>query len=445
MFLIRRLQSFGHEFSLMWQMESGRNILYLYIEVVFAGLLSAAASFNSAYILRLGGSRELVGLLSSIPALVAVALYLPSARVLERKTRHGPWIVGSLLLARSGYLGILALPLLLANLLPELTVGILVAITAPSVFFTTGWSPMLSDVIPERSRATVLAWRSILSSATIAPLVYLFGLALDRGAFPGNYQWMYAVGLFGGLTSVALISRIKIPEREQGAPKSGAPSPAADEAETRAWRRTLDNLRQTDRGFLRIITNTLLFDLGAWTVAPLYIIFFVRELGAPDSWIGLNATLAHLGVVAGFWGWRRIINRTGESRAMFIALPMVSMYAFMVALVPNLNFILFAGFLINVVAPGVNLSHGVLFLRLLPAERRHTWMAIYSTVMNVGAFVCPLIGVAISNVIGIVPTLLIGGTMRLAGAMLFYLFPVVEEGALRLPGSILRPRPFGHR
>jgi MFS family permease len=440
MVLIRRLQSFGHELSLMWQTESERNIIFLYIEVVFAGLLSAAASFNSAYILRLGGSRELVGLLSSIPALVAVALYLPSARVLERKKRQGPWIVGSLLLARSGYLGILALPLVLANLLPELTVGILVAITAPSVFFTTGWSPMLSDVIPERSRATVLAWRSILSSATIAPLVYLFGLALDRGTFPNNYQWMYVVGLLGGLASVALISRIKIPEREHV-----APSPASDEVETRAWRRTLGNLRQTNRGFVRIIVNTLLFDLGAWTVGPLYIIFFVRELGAADSWIGLHSTLAHIGVVAGFWVWRRIIKRTGENRAMFIALPLVSMYAFMVALVPNLNFILLFGFLINVLAPGVNLSHGVLFLRLLPAERRHTWMAIYSTVMNVGAFVCPLIGVAISNVIGIVPTLLVGGTMRLAGAMLFYLFPVVEEGALRLPGSILRPRPFGHR
>jgi MFS family permease len=445
MSLARHLRSFGRYLTFMWQNEGERNVLYLYVEVIFAGLLAAAGSFNSAYILRLGGSRELVGLLSSIPALVAIGLYIPSARVLERKKRQGPWIVGSLMLARSGYLGILALPLVLGNLLPEMTVGILVAMTVPSVFFSTGWSPMLSDVIPERSRATVLAWRSILSSATIAPLVYLFGLYLDRGTFPNNYQWMYAVGLIGGVVSVALVSRIKIPEREQGAPKGAAPAPASEEVKPHSWRRALDDLRQTNRGFVRIITNTLLFDLGAWTVGPLYIIFFVRELGAPDSWVGLHSTLAHIGVVAGYWVWRRIIKRTGENRAMFIALPMVSLYAFMVALVPNLNFILFAGFLINLLAPGVNLSHGVLFLRLLPMERRHTWMAIYSTVMNVGAFVCPLIGVAISNVIGIVPTLLIGGAMRLAGAMLFYLFPVIDEGALKLPGALLRPRSFGHR
>ncbi|MBC7236098.1 MAG: MFS transporter, partial [Chloroflexi bacterium] len=366
-------------------------------------------------------------------------LFIPSARILERQKHHGPWIVGGLVLARAGYLLILVLPFLLHSLLPELTVAILVAMTVPSVFFSTAWSPMLSDVIPERSRATVLAWRSILSSATIAPLVYFFGRWLDRGVFPRNYQWMYGVGLLGGFFSAYLISRIKIPERNE------TTTPVRPQRGNRQWRQALRELTQANRGFVRIIINTLLFDLGAWTVGPLYIVFFVRELGASDSWVGLHSTLAHIGVVAGYWVWRWIIKRIGENKAMLIALPLVSTYAFMVALVPQLTFILFAGFLINVLAPGVNLSHGVIFLRLLPVERRPTWIALYSTVMNVGAFVCPLIGVAISKAIGIVPMLLIGGAMRMAGAMLFYLFPVVEEGAMRLPGALLRPRLFGRR
>jgi len=60
-----------------------RNVLFLYAEVAAAGVMMAAQSFYSAYLLRLGASNTLVGLLSSLPPLVAVFCYLPSARILE--------------------------------------------------------------------------------------------------------------------------------------------------------------------------------------------------------------------------------------------------------------------------------------------------------------------------------------------------------------------------
>ncbi|MCD6520404.1 MAG: MFS transporter [Anaerolineae bacterium] len=405
--------------------EAERNAFYLYAEVAFASVLSAAASFNSAYILRAGGSNTLVGLLSSLPSLLAVFLFIPAARVLEKKKNYLPWVLGSLSLARCGYLAILILPFFLSKHIPEATVGVLVAMTIPSVFFSTGWSPLLSDVIPPRSRATVLAWRSILSSATAAPLVYLFGRWLDGGTFPSNYQRMYAVGLLGGAISVILISRIHIPETEkEPAPQTQAPK--------LPWKQALRAMTQENRYFIRIITNTLVFNLGAWLVAPLYIILFIRHLGATDSWIGLNRTLANVGVVIGYWLWRRFIHKMGEQRALLLALPLASAYAFMVALVPNLTFILLAGFLINLILPGVSLSHSVIFLNLLPPGKKHVLTAVYSTVMNIGAFAGPLIGVALSEHIGILPTLVIGGILRFTGAMLFYFRPVQEGMSPRL-------------
>ncbi len=400
-----------------------RNTYFLYMEVIFASILGAAGSFNSAYILRLGGSNALIGLLSSIPSLVAMFLYLPSARILERQTRLVPWIVWSLLISRAGYVAILILPFLLSRYVPELTVALLVAMTIPSVLFSTGWSPMLSDVVPPRSRANVLAWRSILASAAVAPLIYLAGLWLEHGplvkAFPGNYQWMYAIGFLGGVGSVLLISRIRME------PKTTAvASQAAGRAEP--WLATLRSALTDNPRFKRIVTNTLLLNLGAWLIGPLYVIFFVRHLGATDGWIGMNGTLANIGVIAGYWAWRKIIHRTGEPRALLIALPLSAIYPFMVALLPNLNFILFAGFLINVIAPGVNLSHGVIFLGLLPEGKKHSSTAIYSTVMNIGAFIAPLIGVALADHVGIPTMLLVGGVMQVAGAILFYIFPIAQ-------------------
>jgi MFS family permease len=402
-----------------------RNTYFLYAEVIFASILGAAGSFNAAYILRMGGSNALIGLLSSIPSLVAMFSYIPAARILERQTHLMPWIVRSLLASRAGYVLILTLPLFLHRYVPELTVAILVAMTLPAVLYSTGWSPMLSEVIPPRSRANVLAWRSILASAAVAPLIYGAGLWLEHGPlaqrFPANYQWLYAIGFLGGACSVYLVSRMRM---EPKAPPASAQGARAREG----WLATLRSALTDNPGFKRIVVNTLLLNLGAWLVGPLYIIFFVRKLGATDGWIGLNGTLANIGVIVGYWIWRRIIHRTGEAKALLIALPLSGIYPFMVALWPNLSFILFAGFLINVTAPGVNLSHGVIYLGLLPEGKKHASTAIYSTVMNIGAFISPLIGVALADRIGIPTMLLIGGGMQLAGAALFYVFPVLGTG-----------------
>ena len=432
--LLRRLRLFRHRLKLMLSSTEQRNILYLYGEIVFAGVLAAAGSFDSAFILRLGGSSALIGLLSSVPALLAIFLYLPSARVLERRPNSMPWLVGSLLLSRITYLLIFALPFVLSRRLPEATSTMLIAMTVPAVFFTTGWSPLLTDVVPKRSLATVLAWRSILSSATIAVLVFAAGVWLDRGTFPRNYQWMYVVGFLGGIVSVFLVSRIRLPPTQTALPVASV--------QKMPWKAALSDAMRTNQAFLKFIGGTLFYSLGMWMVSPLYIIYFIRQLGAADSWVGLRTTLAHVGVVLGYWLWRRILKRIGERRALLIARPLLAAYAFLVALVPNLNVLLAIGFVINVVGPGVGLSQSVIMLDLLPKERRFTWIAVHSTIMNIGAFACPLIGVALSDRFGIVPALLVGGSLRMVGALVLSLQDVSKRRRTT-SGSSLRPRLFG--
>ncbi|MHB1295449.1 MAG: MFS transporter [Anaerolineae bacterium] len=393
-----------------------RNVFYLYVEIVAAGVLSATASFNGAYVLRLGGSNALVGLMSSIPSLLAMFLYIPSGRFLEGRTHLKPWMISSLFIARFGYLLIAMLPLMLSGLLPEVTTAIFIAMTIPATLFNTAWSPLLSDVVPIKKRANVLAWRSILSSATVAPMIFLAGRWLDTRVFPGNYEWMYLAGFLAGAYGVFLISRIRMPEHEPVVKQAGQPKESL-------FHSLVSSMRGDGR-LKRITVNTLVFNLGAWMVGPLYTILFVRQLGASDGWVGLNGTLANLGVIAGYWVWRRIVRKLGESRTLLVALPLSTIYPFLVAAYPNLTFILFAGFLFNFIAPGVDLSHGVIFLGLLPPGKKVSSTATYSTIMNVGAFVTPLVGVALSDAIGILPVLLMGGVIRLIGVLLFYTNPV---------------------
>jgi MFS family permease len=416
--------------------QTERNAYYLYVEVIFASLLSVAGSFNGAYIVRSGGSNALIGLLSSVPALLAAALYIPAARILEKQPRQMPWIVWGLLLSRLGYLIIPLLPLFVHQYIPEITVALLILMTIPSVFFSTAWNPMLSEVVSAQSRATVLAWRSILASSTVAPLIFLAGRWLDHGGpFPSNYQWLYIVGFAAGAYSVYLVSRIRMTEHAPVKPTlPDAASPAQE-----PWLTALRTTARENRGFTLLVFNALMHNLGAWMVGPLYIIFFVRQLGATDGWLGIEGTLANVGVILGYWIWRRVIKRIGEIKSLYIALPLYSAYALFVGMMPNLTFILACDFFVNLIGPGVNLSYNILWYDLLPEGKKHSATAIYSAIMNVGAFVAPMIGVALADRIGIVSTLLIGGVLRMAGASLYYFLPIKgKESAVRLPISVWR-------
>jgi hypothetical protein len=413
--------------------ETERNIWYLYVEVFWAGIFMAAVAFNATYALRLGASNTLIGWLSSLPSLLAMAVLVPAARFLESKDDRAPWMRGSLFIGRLAFLGAAMAPWVFPRHAAEAVVAVLILRTIPMHFFSAGFSPMLADVIPVRDRAVVMANRSIISSATVAVCTFLFGKWMDAAAsipwagFPVNYQVVYIIGAVAGVLSSYFVSRIQLPEtavvvrarsgiRTQRRPKVGN------------LRATLRTMAQENRGFVRIVVNTFVFNLGAWLVGPLYMIFFVKQLGASDGWVGLNTTMAHVGVIAGNVIWRRLVDRLGAGRALRTAVPMAASYAFLVSLFPNLNLILLWGVLINLINPGVNLSHVSTLYTLCPPERRASYMALYATIANVGAFVAPMVGVALSNVIDIRWLLLIGGAIRLAGAGMFHLLKIeVEE------------------
>jgi len=402
--------------------QTGRNINYLCSEVIWAAMLSTAAAFNATYALRLGASNEMITWLSSLPALIAMLVLIPSARFLESRSNRISWLWASLLAARLGY-GLLAiLPWLISSHRAEAVIWLLIAIQIPSNFFAAGFNPLFADIVPERDRTWVIARRNSLASAVVVVLTFLAGqwLVLSSRlrwfAFPINFQLLYLLGFIGSLGSSFILLKIKVPPSKAAASaRSGKPSqPRAN---------GLRNMFRVNRDFSIIMFNTLVFNAGAWLVGPLYIIFFVRELGATDAWVGLNTTLANAAVIVGYILWRRWIRMLGNRRALAISAPLGAGYAFLVSLFPNLTAILVWGACVNLINPGINLSHFTMLLKLAPDDHRTSYLALFSTVMNVGAFVLPMIGLALANILGIRTVLLIGGGIRLVGAILFYVHP----------------------
>src|SRR5262249_3873786 len=144
--------------------------------VFFAGLMQAVVSFNSAYVIRLGASNEMVGLLTSLPALVTAIASIPSARFMQSRRKRKFWMLGSLTAYRGGYLMLAILPWLLRDNLFTASIFIVwwfILLNLPLFFFGNDGNAVLGELLPDNRRAFVFSRRSIIVSLTVA-----FGSAL---------------------------------------------------------------------------------------------------------------------------------------------------------------------------------------------------------------------------------------------------------------------------
>lgn len=399
------------------------NARLLEIEVFWAAFLSAAAAFNSAYALRLGATNAQIGLLSSIPALITLVITIPAGQFLNRRARRMPWVIWSLALARLGYLMVALIPFLNRPDAGTLVVWTLIGLSAPAAFFGVGWNSMLADVVPEAKRARLFAVRNIVLAFVVTAGTFIAGRWLGMARFPLNYQVVYLVGFFGSVLSTIYIMQMRVPDSPVTAVSTASLSPRA------LWLGGREAFRQQP-DFTRIVINTLAHGIGLWMVGPVYVLYYVRQLGASDGWIGTNAMVANLTPIIGYYFWQRVIAQRGEKWVLRLTISLIGLYPVLVGLTPNLTIILLWTALQGLIAPGINLGHFPLLLKICPAESRPLYIGIYTTIMNLGAFVMPLVGVALTGWVGYAPVLVAGGVLCLLGSSLFRWRPLQTADSL---------------
>ncbi len=409
-----------------------RNAYYLVVELFWASILGSAATFNAAFALRLGATNADIGLLSSLPALLAVLISIPAGRILSSKTQRKPWILWPLFFNRLGYLLVALVPWLNMLHIPlgSLTVAIFVLIGIPAHFFNVGWMPLLADVVPERKRAGLVTARMMINNATVSLFNFLFGQALSHILFPYNYVALYLVGFLASMISMICLLKIQVPESRPVPPRPAAPREPGVSAigtlKLKIWGAPA-LLRQTIHdypGLARMIMNTVLHGLGLWLASPLYILYYVRTLGASDAWIGLQGTLSTLAMIIATPFWRRIMQKWGKPNTLKYTIILMGLLPVGVSLLPDLTLILVVIAIYSLVAPAVNLSHFTTLLDVTPEENRPIFTSWYISVVNIAAFVSPMIGVVIADWIGLRVTLFLCGLLSCLGSCSFWVWPV---------------------
>jgi MFS family permease len=405
--------------------QTTKNARFMLIEIFWASFLSVAATFNAAFAVRLGASNQEIGWLTSIPALLAFVVTIPAGRYFSHHKAWMPLILRSLFTYRLGFLVVALLPWLPFAAKDALLIWTLIAFTVPAHFFAVGWNSMLADAIPEANRAKLFAVRNSLAAVALTGGIFVAGLWLEWMPFPYNYQILYGIGFVASMISLYYIAKIRIPDRDQP-PVTAMASALAKLTLGQRWQKIFgaQGLFRSQPDFLRITINTFAHGLGLWMVAPLYVLYFVRELDAQEGWLGLNGMLANLTPVLGYYLWQKATTRWGENRVLKLSITVIGVYPLLVGASPSLTLILAWTALHGLIAPGVNLGHFPMLLKICPAEERPLYMSVYTTIMNLGAFVMPLIGVVLADQFGLMPVLMAGGILCLIGSASFVVWPL---------------------
>lgn len=392
----------------------------LYGDIAWFGVLNGVVgSFLSVFILRLGGSDTHVGLLSSLPALVAIFFSIPGSRWVERERKPLSVLLITGTLNRVGYLAIALVPFFLVSNAADGVVVLVGLLSIPVAVANVAFTTMFARAVQPENRARVVSIRNVWIGITSTATALIGGKLLDLILFPINYQILFALAFAGSMMSIYYLSRIRLPADTAASPPSRAESPGGA--------LPFVEMLRGNRSYMRFTAVVFVLHLGLYFAVPLYSIYWVRNLNASDGWVGLISMVGSATTIVFFPLWGRLTARHGNRPAMIISTAGLALYPFFTALAPSVEWILGVSFLGGVFTSGFGLALFNGLLEVVPALKRSSYIAAYNTLINLAAFVSPIVSTSLTPVFGIEAMLMVGAAMRFGGSIMFWRMNVLAR------------------
>jgi len=378
---------------------------------VAMGTINAASTFLPVFVARLGGSAFEVGLLTAIPAVCAVLLAIPVGQVLQRGRDIVAWYSRGRLLAHLAFVAMAVAVLTFDN---ATTIGVVLAIWAvaavPSTIGIVSFPVVMDGAAGPRGRLELMSRRWSIMGVTTAIVVATVGLVLDELPFHEGYALIFAFFSAAGLVSWWYSSRYRVVTQP--------PDNALAES---LWSRIrgMVAIVRANPAFLRYSARQLVYIAGVRLTLPLIPLYFVKELRAPDAWIGIIATAQSLSLLVGYIGWRRYVRVRGRAFMLLATLLVSSLYPVAISLTGSVAVVALLAAAASLFSAGVDLALFDELMDRIPRQYGVTFTALDTTFANAATIVSPLIGAAIAETIGIHGALRIGSIVTLVAVVLF--------------------------
>ena len=390
-----------------WRAASGteRNQRLMLVDAFGTGLAFSVSGFLAVFVVRLGASDTLVGLLTALPALVGVLVSAPLGGLLARQPRLTSWYAKSRFAAVCFNVLTGLAPFVFAQHLPEAIIAIAVVATVPRTLAAVSITVIINAVAGPDGRLALAGKRWPIMSLTNTLAVVAIGQVLTAVVFPLNYQVVFIGSVLGGLVAFLAASRLDLPHAQVETRRVSLLATVRD------LRRSLGD----SKPFVRFTLSQFVWRMGALLPLPLYAIYWVRYVEASDAAISLISSTRIAMTIVSYFFWSRAARRVSR-RSMLLANSLgICLYPLLTSLTNRPQLLAVWGGLDGFFAAGFNLAFFDTLMATSPPGRETTYVGLYQTVMNIALFVAPIIGTSISGVIGVAPALMVGSLLGFVG------------------------------
>lgn len=396
-------------------------------EGMFSNLaLGMVNPFLGIFAVALGASNIVVGLITSLPALVNVLMMIPAAQFSDRYKEKLPLVFWGALAARFFYLPIAFVPFL-TDFKGESFVLLLTVMTIPAVILNINWTSLMSNVFPVRYRGELFGRRNMWCGAVSMLATVVAGMLLDIIPYPYNWSVLFGTAFVGSMVSTFIIRQH---QDEPGPVKLRRPY----------WTQLTEMLKEVGDGpNLKVFLGTsFLFHLGINFSAPLWAIYFGRELQLSNSLIGGFTTIMGLTTVLASPYWGRKVSLYGDSLIFTLSMLGMGLWPAIFALSASPTYMLLLHAVLGIFVAAFNLTIFNMLLSAGSYQYKSAAIATFHTLNSLTGFVAPFLGAWSLRYISIQQAFGLATILRLSGLILFAvgtwdtLYPLLQQIPKRL-------------
>ena len=386
---VRSIKRVWPDFRIMWQDGEQRKSLLFILNGVFinAALVLTSGMFLSGYIVFLGGSDFLVGLMNNAMNWAAIAglfAYLLYERMAQRKKL----LIVLLLLSRFLVCGVVYLPLLFGTGQLTLTLLTVMVVSGNTIWgiFSIGFSIWMINSFPPGARNTFIFKRTfwLRISFTLANISMGFVLDWSGKSYTG-FLIVFTVSLILSLADAAVLIGLKEPDY-------GVESGSRFSLTT-----FFEPMR--NKPYLRLMLFIFLYYSSLTISSSFTSLYLVRYLELDYKLISFVTVIANLFMISVIHMWRQAVGRIGLMRALkltgFLAAMEFLIYAFLTR--DSLFLLALAPVLAGAGNSGFNIFIMNYRYDLMPEKNRTLYEGWYGALFGLSLLVGPMVGNAVMN------------------------------------------------
>jgi MFS family permease len=382
-------------------------------EAPFTNLAFSVGNFYALFAIQLGASNTLVGWLSSGPALISLLWVLPAGRLIQRSKNFLRPMLSGALGHRAQVMLLALIPFLPADWRAPALVALATIGSIPATLWGLSFHSIAAEVFTPKHRALFVGQRWAIANVSGVVVMFALGWLLDLIRFPLNFQVMFLGAPLVALTTLVLIARLRLPPR---------PPQAFSTTKRHFSLRAARAQIARHRSFIWFEVGVLLGYAAMFFAAPLFRIYWVRDLQAAGSWVGALTATYSIGAVLGNLIWGRLSAPQSDRRlGLITAAGVMIVYPLLSALARSLWPLVAITILCGFFAGGNDLLIFNRVVRQTPRAERPAFIGVHNVVVNVAGFVTPLLSTALIDWVGARPTLLIAGGLGVIGAGAMFL------------------------